>query len=480
MYLKHTNGMLVHQASADGSPGRRTVEVAVIGAGSSGLAVMKAVRELGVTVECFERGSDVGGLWRYENDNGLSSAYGSLRTNVSSARMGYPSFPLPKSYGDFPHHTEMAKYLSAYADNFGLREHIHFRTTVERVEPDHKGGWCLSFDDGSVRRFDAAVAAVGHGWYPKLPAYAGVFAARTSHSHDYRTPEPFAGRRVLVVGGGQSAAEIAAEVAGAAERTCISLRAGAHVIPRWVSGRPYDASDRAPLNRMPWRLMNLRYAGSVARELGPLPAPWPLPSHRLLEGIPIISSDLIPAVRRGAVVARPAVERLVGDRVRFEDGTEEQFDDIIYATGYRISLPFLAPDLVSVNGREVPLYRRIVPPAAPAGLFLAGCIDAPGGLLPLVEAQGDWIAAVLSGRLVLPPTEQMWQAINRAERRTRQRFPEENPRSIRCDPHAYRRLLRGDLRQLRLRTLRRRLQPTFGVLPRRRSVRPLVRGEEAR
>jgi dimethylaniline monooxygenase (N-oxide forming) len=185
-------------------------------------------------------------------------------------------------------------------------------------------------------------------------------------------------------------------------------------------------------------------------------------------------------VRRGAVVVRPAVERLVGDRVRFSDGTEEQFDDIIYATGYRISLPFLGPDLVSVNGREVPLYRRIVPPAAPAGLFLAGCIDAPGGLLPLVEAQGDWIAAVLSGRLVLPSTEQMWQAINRAERRTRLRFPEENPLSIRCDPHAYRRLLRGDLRQLRLRTLRRRLQPTFGVLPRSRSVRPLVRGEETR
>src|SRR5918994_1928350 len=131
--------MLVSKTSAGGSPGRRTVEVAVIGAGSSGLAVLKAVRELGVTVECFERGSDVGGLWRYENDNGLSSAYGSLRTNASSARMGFPSFPVPKWYGDFPHHTEMAKYLSAYADSFALREHIRFRTTVERLEPTKRG-----------------------------------------------------------------------------------------------------------------------------------------------------------------------------------------------------------------------------------------------------------------------------------------------------------------------------------------------------
>jgi cation diffusion facilitator CzcD-associated flavoprotein CzcO len=455
----------------------------VIGAGSSGLAILKAVREVGVTVECFERGSDVGGLWRYENDNGLSSAYASLRVNASRARMGYPSFPLPKSYGDFPHHTDMAEYLSAYADSFGLREHIRFRTTVARLEPDPDEGWCLWFEDSSVRRFDAVVVAVGHDWCAKLPEYPGVFAGRTSHSHRYRTPQPFAGRRVLVVGGGQSAAEIAVEVAGAAERACISLRSGAHVIPRWVSGRPYDASDREPRNRTPWRLMNLLYARAVARELGPLPAAWPLPSHRLLEGIPIISSDLIRAVRCGAVAVRPAVARLVGDRVRFADGSEEQFDDIIYATGYRISLPFLAPDLVSVDGREAPLYRRIVPPAAPAGFFLAGYIDAPGGLLPLVETQGDWIAAVLSGRLDLPQTEQMWQAISRAERRTRQRFPEEDPLSIRCDPHAYRRLLRGDLRRLRRRTLRQRLHPWSNqpVVPRRyRLMRPLTTHDSRR
>ena len=434
----------------------------MIGAGSSGLPVVKAVRELGVAVECFERGSDVGGLWRYENDSELSSAYRSLRTNVSSARMGYPSFPLPTSFGDFAHHTEMAQYLSAYTDSFGLREHIRFRTSVERLDPGEGGGWCLRLQDDTVRRFDAVVVAVGHDWCPKLPAYPGVFAGHASHSHHYRTPEPFAGRRVLVVGSGPSAAEIAVEVAGVAARTCMSVRSGAHVIPRSVGGRPYDASDREPHNRMPWRLLNARYGRAVAHELGPLPPSWPLPSHRLLEGIPIISSDLLPAMRRGAVTARPAVERLAGDRVRFTDATDEEFDAIIYATGYQLSLPFLAPGLVSVNGREVALYRRIVPPGVPAGLFFAGCVDAPGGLLPLVETQGDWIAAVLGGRLVLPTTGRMWRAIARAERRTGRRFPDETPLSIRCDPHAYRRLLRSDLRRAARRTLRPRLRPGSG------------------
>jgi hypothetical protein len=171
-------------------------------------------------------------------------------------------------------------------------------------------------------------------------------------------------------------------------------------------------------------------------------------AHRLLEGIPIISSDLLPAVRRGEGVVRPAIDRLSGERVRFVDGSEEPIDHIMYATGYRISLPFLSSSLLSAKCRELPLYRRIARPDV-ARLFFAGFVDTPGGLLPVVETQGQWIAAVLTGRLRLPPPEQMQRAIARAERRTRQRFPQERPRSIRCDPHAYRRLLQSDLRRAR-------------------------------
>jgi AcrR family transcriptional regulator len=145
-----------------------------------------------------------------------------------------------------------------------------------------------------------------------------------------------------------------------------------------------------------------------------------------------------------------AVERLAGDRVRFADGTEEPFDRIVYATGYRISLPFLAPSLVAPAGRELPLYRRIVAPGL-GGLLFAGLVDAPGGLLPVVETQAEWIAALLGGRLRLPAPERMWRAIDRGERRSRERFPREGPHSVRCDPHAYRRLLRADLRRARRR-----------------------------
>src|SRR5262245_27542983 len=431
-------------------PGTGEAEVAVIGAGSAGLAVLRAARDHGVAVECFERGSDVGGLWRYENDNGLSGAYASLRTNVSRARMQFPGFPMPARYADFPHHGEMAAYLGAYADAFGLRPLIRFNTCVEQLEPGPRGTWSVTLDDGVRRSFRAIVVAVGLFWNPRLPEYPGSFDGTVSHAHAYRTPERFAGRRVLVVGGGQSAAELAVEVAQVAERTLMSVRGGVHVIPRWIGRRPYDATDIAPLNRLHWPLLNRVYRARVARTLGPAPPAWPVPGHRLLEGIPIVSSDLLPALRRGEVVPKPGIDRLLRDRVRFVDESEECVDDIVYATGYRISVPFLPPGLVTIDGRRLPLYRRIVATAVD-GLYFAGFVDAPGGLLPLVEAQGRWIAAALSGRLRLPTADQMRRAIERPERRTRQRFPGEAPDSVRCDPHAYRRLLQSDLRRARLR-----------------------------
>jgi dimethylaniline monooxygenase (N-oxide forming) len=420
-------------------------EVAVIGAGSAGLAVLKALGDQGIDVECFERGSDVGGLWRYENDNGLSGAYASLRTNVSRRRMQYPAFPMPHAYGDFPSHSDMAAYLGAYATAFELRPLITFGSTVERVDRQQDGTWNIELDDGSVRSFRAVVVAIGLFWCPKHPRDTGRFDGEVSHSHDYRTPEPFTGRSTLVVGAGQSAAEIAVEVSGVARQTFLSVRGGAHVIPRWIGRRPYDADDVDPLNRMPWRIMNVVFRKRVEWELGSLPASWPVPAHRLLEGIPIVSSDLLPAVRRGSVVVKPAIDRLMGDWVRFADGSREPVDRVVYATGYRIELPFLSPSLLSTTSRDFPLYRRIAPPHL-GGLFFAGFVDAPGGLLPVVEAQGRWIAAVLSGRLRLPAPIEMWRAIERAEGRTRQRFPQESPTSIRCDPHAYRRLLQADLR----------------------------------
>jgi Flavin-binding monooxygenase-like len=179
--------------------------------------------------------------------------------------MQYPSFPMPCSYAEFPAHREMAAYLDSYADGFELREFIRFRATVERLELDPGAGWWLTLDDGSVRRYRAVVVAIGLFWCPKVPAHPGAFGGVTIHSHDYRTPEPFEGRRVVVVGAGQSAAEIAVEVSRLAARTFMSVRSRTHVLPRWIGGKPYDTRDIDPLNRIPWRLMNLLNSSACQR-----------------------------------------------------------------------------------------------------------------------------------------------------------------------------------------------------------------------
>jgi cation diffusion facilitator CzcD-associated flavoprotein CzcO len=183
--------------------------------------------------------------------------------------MQYPSFPMPVSDADFPSHAEMTAYLEAYADENGLRQSIRFGTTIECMSPGPHGTWCVRLSDGSMRRYRAVVVAIGVFWCPRMPEYPGNFEGELLHSHDYRTPEPFAARRVLVVGAGQSAAEIAVEVSGVAASTSMSVRGGAHVIPRWIAGKPYDRFDVAPFNMMSWRLLNFTFALRASRSSVP-------------------------------------------------------------------------------------------------------------------------------------------------------------------------------------------------------------------
>ena len=237
----------------------RAADVCVVGAGSSGLAALKALGDAGISAECFERGSDVGGNWRYENDSGMSAAYESLRCNVSRKRMQYRSFRMPRSLGQFPGHRDMAAYFAAYADAFGLRDRIRFCTTVERLEPEPGGGWQITLHDGTTQRYRAAVVASGRHWAPKYPDWATEAEIDAIHSHDYRVPEPFAGKRVLVVGAGQSGAEIAVELSSVAEHVSMSVRRGVHLIPRWILGRPMDELDVFPINTTYWPLMNWNF-----------------------------------------------------------------------------------------------------------------------------------------------------------------------------------------------------------------------------
>src|SRR5918996_6386074 len=177
--------------------------VCVIGAGSSGIAAAKALHQRGFAFDCFEKSDRVGGIWVFKNRNGLSSAYRSLHINTSRDRMQFADFPMPRSYPDFPHHTQIASYFDAYVDHFGFRDRIEFETEVTRAEPDGDG-WAVTLDRGETRRYDALMVANGHHWDPRWPEppFPGQdeFAGEQIHAHYYREPETLRGKRVLVLG----------------------------------------------------------------------------------------------------------------------------------------------------------------------------------------------------------------------------------------------------------------------------------------
>jgi dimethylaniline monooxygenase (N-oxide forming) len=415
----------------------------------SGLAATRELARAGNQVTTYEAGSAIGGMWRYENDSGLSAAYQSLSTNTSKRRMQYPSLPMSTAVPEYPHHSDMLAYLERYARENDLGRFVVCDAWVERVRPTD-GGWEVAARGQQPKHFDAVVVACGHYWDPQIPALAGDFDGTLMHAHDYRTPEPFSGQRVVVVGGAQSALDIATEISDTAARTTLASSQVHHLIPRRVFGRPFDDFDIAAMSLVPLPIVRLMVRAMMsASGATPNRGALPPPRHRLIETrLPaIISSSMQAALAAGAFTTKPRIRALTGERVVYEDRSEEAVDAIVFATGYRIDFPFLPEYLGRGSGWEFPLYRRILAPDAP-GLAFVGVVEPGPGLFEIVERQAAWLAEVFAGRLRIPERQSMWRAINAGgERRSRRQFAATGRHTILCNRHAYLRLLARDLRK---------------------------------
>jgi len=427
------------------SSGRSSTRVCIVGAGSSGIAAAQALHARGVDFDCFEVGSEVGGNWRYGNDNQMSSAYESLHINTSRQLMEYAAYPMPGDLPDYPNHRQIAAYFDDYVDHFGLRDRITFRTEVVKVEPVREGYDVTVRPLGGVpetRRYGHVVVANGHHWDPRWPepGFPGAesFPGVQLHAHHYRTPEPLVGRRVLVLGIGNSACDIAVESSRVAASTDLAMRRGAHIVPKYLLGVPTDRLTDSPIARAPlWvqrSLMSalLRLTQGKVTDYG-----LPEPDHAVLHAHPTVSQDLLNRLGHGDITVRPNIDRFEGSTVFFTDGSSGEYDVVVYCTGYKVSFPFLDGNVVTAEDNHVALFRRVVDPDHP-GLYFVGLIQPLGAIMPLAEAQAGWVADLVTGLGRLPSKAEMRREIAAYDRALRKRFVASKRHTIEVDFHAYR------------------------------------------
>ncbi|HEX2084363.1 MAG TPA: FAD-dependent oxidoreductase, partial [Solirubrobacteraceae bacterium] len=379
-------------------------EVCVVGAGGAGLASAYALAERGIPFRVLEARDGIGGMWRY----GATFAYASLTSNTSRYRTSFRAHRMRRRGPPYVPHPEFLAYLEEFADRFALRESIELGARVVAAVPDDDG-WTVTVEGREPEPFRALIVATGVLGRPRRREIPGRFTGRRLHSGEYREPADFAGQDVIVTGMGSSALEIAGELPAHARSVTLAVRRGTYVAPKYLlPGVPLDLVD----SRLASRLLSFdarrRSLGLMLRRTTRLAQRHglPAPEYRLLEEPVALSHTFVRALRRRELTTRPGIERFEGDRVVFADGTKQRADAVIEACGYDPNLDFLPAELVAgFCEYYMPLWRGVAHPDQD-GLFFVGFTAGQGALLPMLEAQARWAAAVLAGDVPWPAPEE--------------------------------------------------------------------------
>ncbi|MEU0227016.1 NAD(P)-binding domain-containing protein [Streptomyces sp. NPDC006284] len=422
------------------------MRVCVIGAGLSGLAVAHALGERGIDFVCLEKAPDVGGIWRGPGAGERGPGYLSLHLNTAKQLTGYTGWPMPESYPLYPRHDQVAAYLRSFAERSGVLDHVELRTEVVSVRREADGMWSVVSRDAhgavSARRFEQVIVASGHHTEPALPdplpTGADSFTGRILHSLDYHDGGDFAGRRVVVVGLGASAVDIAADLSRHAARTVLSVRRGLHIVPKQLFGMSVDEIAEAPwwnemsfAERRAWVEQALLVARGRLADYG-----LPEPDHPVFSSAVTLSDEILSRIRHGAVTPKPAITAFDGDRVVFTDGTSTAADAVVYCTGFRMTFPFLPAGCPVAADGSVELYRRVVPADRP-GLYFVGLVRPVGAITRLVEAQAQWVARIIDGAAALPPAEEMREEVGTYLAGVAERYGRTQGASIQVDVGPY-------------------------------------------
>lgn len=376
--------------------------VCVIGAGPSGITAGKNLLQAGLrNIVIYEKGDQVGGNWVYSPRLSHSSVFDTTHIISSKTLSQYEDYPLPTDYPDYPSHKQLLAYFQGYAQHFGVTDYIRFNTEVKKAEEQPDKTWDITLGDGTVEHFDYLLVANGHHWNPRMPSYPGEFTGQMLHSHDFKNAEPFKDQRVLVIGGGNSACDIAVETGRISAFTAVSMRRGYYIAPKFTMGMPTDVMN-ARIVHLPdfLRVPILRFSlwlnvGSYANYGLESPKHGPLQQHATM------NSELLYFIRHGKVHPRKDIARFEGKTVHFVDDLAEDYDVVIAATGFIISFPFFDKNFIDFSEGDVPLYLRVIHPDHPS-LFFIGLVQPLGCVWPLADLHAKLAANAIIGTYTPP------------------------------------------------------------------------------
>ncbi|XP_042534188.1 flavin-containing monooxygenase 5-like [Dipodomys spectabilis] len=429
------------------------LRIAVIGAGASGLASIKSCLETGLDPVCFERTGDLGGLWRFQEnpEQGRASIYQSVVINTSKEMMCFSDFPIPDHFPNFMHNSQVLEYFRMYAKEFDLLKYIRFKTAVCSVkkQPDFctSGQWEVVTEcEGTeqVEVFDGVMVCTGHHTDAHLPldSFPGIerFQGQYFHSRDYKNPTGFKGKRVIIIGIGNSGGDLAVEISHTAKQVFLSTRRGTWVLNRvGQNGYPFDMEVSSRfwqfLSKMCGPSLSSSYLERRINQRFDHEMFGLKPKHRALSQHPTVNDELPNRIISGLVKVKGNVKEFTETAAIFEDGSrEEDIDVVIFATGYSFAFPFLKDDSVKVVKNKVSLYKKVFPPhLEKPTLAIIGLIQPLGAIMPIAELQARWATQVFKGLKKLPPKSEMMAEIIKAQEEMAKRYVDSQRHTIQGD-----------------------------------------------
>ena len=382
-------------------------KICVIGAGPSGITAIKNLLDQGLDVVAYDRNHEVGGNWIFQEDESHSSVFETTHIISSKTLSQYEDFTFDdfgEPVSDYPSHDELRRYFQAYAKKFDLYRVIQFGTLVHHCEYIDDQTWEVTIEqNGETRteRFTDLVVCNGHHWNPRYPEYPGEFTGEFMHSHQFKKAAPFKDQRILVIGGGNSACDVAVETSRVSKQTAISWRRGYYIVPKFIMGKPSDVFA-STLSFIPPKL---RWAMSelMIKMITGKPE-WyglPKPEQSLTSTHPTINSELLYKIRHGKVKPYGDIEKFEGKTVYFKDGRSADFDTIIACTGYILSHPFFDKDFIDYSSGPVPLYLKMLHEKY-TNLYFVGMFQPLGCIWPGAELQAKIAARAITGKWQRP------------------------------------------------------------------------------